>query len=160
MLMLPRLSALDESLSVGVYLCTAPTDMRKGFDSLAALVTEPLGRDPLSGDLFLFLSRSKDRIKGLLWQPDGFSLWYKRLEEGTYRLPAYPPGQTSVTLKAGQDAPAAPAGRTAQAGLRAAGRPHRSGPDHAGVRRPAGNSSLPVPNRSLAQLRSSEDLKH
>ena len=102
MLMLPRLSALDESLSVGVYLCTAPTDMRKGFDSLAALVTEHLGRDPLSGDLFLFLSRSKDRIKGLLWQPDGFSLWYKRLEEGTYRLPTYPPGQTSVTLKASE----------------------------------------------------------
>jgi transposase len=85
-----------------VYLCTAPTDMRKGFDSLAALVTEHLGRDPLSGDFFLFISRSKDRIKGLLWQPDGFSLWYKRLEEGTYRLPAYPPGQTSVTLKASE----------------------------------------------------------
>ena len=79
-----------------------PTDMRKGFDSLAALVTEHLGRDPLSGDLFLFLSRSQDRIKGLLWQADGFSLWYKRLEEGTYRLPAYPPGQTSVTLKASE----------------------------------------------------------
>lgn len=102
MLMLPSLAALDHSLAVGVYLCTAPTDMRKGFDSLAALVTGYLGRDPLSGDLFLFLSRSKDRIKGLLWQPDGFSLWYKRLEEGTYRLPAYPPGQTSVTLKASE----------------------------------------------------------
>lgn len=102
MLMLPRLSALDESLSVGVYLCTVPTDMRKGFDSLAALVTESLGRDPLSGDLFLFVSRSKDRIKALLWQPDGFALWYKRLEEGTYRLPACPPGQTSLTLKASE----------------------------------------------------------
>jgi transposase len=102
MLMLPRLSALDESLSMGVYLCTTPTDMRKGFDSLASLVTEHLGRDPLSGDLFLFLSRSKDRIKGLLWQSDGFSLWYKRLEEGTYRLPAYPAGQASVTLKASE----------------------------------------------------------
>lgn len=102
MLMLPRLSALDESLTMGVYLCTGPTDMRKGFDSLASLVTEHLGRDPLSGDLFLFLSRSKDRIKGLLWQSDGFSLWYKRLEEGTYRLPAYPAGQASVTLKASE----------------------------------------------------------
>jgi transposase len=102
MLMLPSLSALDKSLSVGVYLCTAPTDMRKGFDSLAALVQEHLGRDPLSGDLFLFLSRGRDRIKGLLWQPDGFAIWYKRLEEGTYRLPAYPPGQTSVTLKASE----------------------------------------------------------
>lgn len=102
MLMLPRLSSLDESLTVGVYLCTAPTDMRKGFDSLAALVTEHLGRDPLSGDLFLFLSRGRDRIKGLLWQEDGFTIWYRRLEAGTYRLPAYPPGQTSVTLKASE----------------------------------------------------------
>lgn len=102
MLMLPRLSALDESLSVGVYLCTAPTDMRKGFDSLAALVSQHLGRDPLSGDLFLFLSRSKDRIKALLWEADGFTIWYRRLEAGTYRLPACPPGATGVTLKASE----------------------------------------------------------
>jgi transposase len=102
MLMLPRLSALDASLTVGVYLCTAPTDMRKGFDTLAALVSEHLGRDPLSGDLFLFLSRGRDRIKALLWEADGFTIWYRRLEAGTYRLPAYPPGQTSVTLKASE----------------------------------------------------------
>jgi transposase len=102
MLMLPSLAALDQSLAVGVYLCTAPTDMRKGFDSLAALVRQHLGRDPLSGDLFLFLSRGRDRIKGLLWQADGFAIWYKRLEAGTYRLPPYPPGQTSVTLKASE----------------------------------------------------------
>jgi transposase len=102
MLMLPSLSALDQSLTVGVYLCTAPTDMRKGFDSLAALVTEQLGRDPLSGDLFLFLSRGRDRLKALVWQPDGFALWYKRLEVGVYRLPIHEPGQTSVTLKASE----------------------------------------------------------
>jgi transposase len=102
MLMLPSLAALDQSLAVGVYLCTAPTDMRKGFDSLAALVSQHLGRDPLSGDLFLFVSRGRDRIKGLLWQADGFAIWYKRLEEGTYRLPAYAAGQTSVTLKASE----------------------------------------------------------
>jgi transposase len=102
MLMLPSLAALDQSLAVGVYLCTAPTDMRKGFDSLAALVTEHLGCDPLSGDLFLFISRGRDRIKGLLWQADGFAIWYKRLEEGTYRLPAHAVGQTCVTLKASE----------------------------------------------------------
>lgn len=102
MLMLPSLSALDKSLTVGVYLCTAPTDMRKGFDSLAALVKEHLQGDPLSGDLYLFISRGRDRIKALLWQPDGFALWYKRLEAGTYRLPACPPGQTTVTLKASE----------------------------------------------------------
>ena len=102
MLMLPSLASLDQSLAVGVYLCTAPTDMRKGFDSLAALVTEHLDRDPLSGDLFLFVSRGRDRIKGLVWQPDGFAIWYKRLESGTYRLPAHTPGATSVTLKASE----------------------------------------------------------
>lgn len=102
MLMLPRLSALDQSLSVGVYLCTTPTDMRKGFDSLASLVSQHLGRDPLSGDLFLFLSRGRDRIKGLLWQEDGYAIWYKRLETGSYRLPAVAPGTTGVTLKASE----------------------------------------------------------
>jgi len=102
MLTFPSLGAMDRSLTVAVYLCLAPTDMRKGFDTLAALVQEHLGRDPLSGDLFLFLSRGKDRLKALVWEPDGFLLFYKRLEEGTYRLPAHPPGQTSVTLKASE----------------------------------------------------------
>jgi len=76
--------------------------MRKGFDTLAALVTEHLGRDPLSGDLFLFLSRGKDRLKALVWESDGFLLWYKRLEEGTYRLPPHEPGNKAVTLKASE----------------------------------------------------------
>jgi len=76
--------------------------MRKGFDTLAALVQEHLGRDPLSGDLFLFLSRGKDRLKALAWEPDGFALWYKRLEEGTYRLPPHEPGSKGVTLRASE----------------------------------------------------------
>jgi transposase len=100
MLTFPSLTALDQSLRVGIYLCTTPTDMRKGFDTLAALVRDHLGRDPLSGDVFLFLSRGKDRLKALAWESDGFSLWYKRLEEGTYRLPPHEPGTTGVTLKA------------------------------------------------------------
>jgi transposase len=102
MLTFPSLGALDQSLRVGVYLCTAPTDMRKGFDTLAALVRDHLGRDPLSGDLFLFLSRGKDRLKALTWESDGFALFYKRLEEGTYRLPPHEPGATGVTLKASE----------------------------------------------------------
>jgi transposase len=102
MLTFPSLAAMDQSLRVGVYLCTTPTDMRKGFDSLAALVKDHLGRDPLSGDLFLFLSRGRDRLKALAWESDGFSLWYKRLEEGTYRLPPHEPGTKGVTLKASE----------------------------------------------------------
>ena len=102
MLTFPSLTTLDQSLPVGIYLCTTPTDMRKGFDTLAALVKDHLGRDPLSGDLFLFLSRGKDRLKALAWEPDGFALYYKRLEEGTYRLPPHAPGTTGVTLKASE----------------------------------------------------------
>ena len=102
MLTFPSLGAMDRSLTVGVYLCTDPTDMRKGFDTLAALVHEHLGRDPFSGDLFLFLSRDKDRLKALAWESDGFVLWYKRLEEGTYRLPPHPPGSKGVTLRASE----------------------------------------------------------
>ena len=102
MLTFPTLGALDQSLTVGVYLCTAPTDMRKGFDTLAVQVREHLGRDPLSGDLFLFLSRGKDRLKALLWESDGFLLCYKRLEVGAYRLPPHPPGSPGVTLKASE----------------------------------------------------------
>lgn len=88
MLNLPSLGELDAGLGVRIYLCTAPTDMRKGFDSLAALVREALGHDPLSGHLFLFIGRHKDRIKILYWDKDGFAIWYKRLEEGTFRLPS------------------------------------------------------------------------
>ena len=102
MLTFPSLGTLDQSLHVGVYLCTTPTDMRKGFDTLAALVREHLGRDPLSGDLFLFLSRGKDRLKALVWEKDGFALWHKRLEEGTYRLPPHPPDSKGVTLRASE----------------------------------------------------------
>jgi transposase len=76
--------------------------MRKGFDSLAALVRESLGQDPLTGHLFLFVGRHKDRLKLLYWDKDGFALWYKRLEEGTFRLPAAKKVGASVELKASE----------------------------------------------------------
>ena len=99
MLKLPDLRELDRGLSNRVFLSTAPADMRKGFDSLAALVREYLGHDPLSGHLFLFVSRGRDRIKILYWDADGFALWYKRLEEGTFRLPARPAAQASAEMR-------------------------------------------------------------
>jgi transposase len=78
---------LSLSLPGRVFLCTLPTDMRKSFDSLAGLVEQQLGHDPLAGDLFVFRSRRGDRIKLLYWDSDGLAIWYKRLEEGTFVLP-------------------------------------------------------------------------
>jgi transposase len=71
--------------AVRVFLCTKPTDMRRGFDGLQGMVREYLGQDPLSGHLFLFLNRRRDRIKILLWERDGWVIWYKRLEAGTFQ---------------------------------------------------------------------------
>lgn len=71
-----------------IFLCTQPVDMRKGFDSLAALVRTELGDDPVSGHLFVFKSRRGNRLKLLWWDRDGLVLYYKRLEEGTFRFPA------------------------------------------------------------------------
>jgi len=73
---------------VRIYVSTQPTDMRKGFDSLAAVVRDWLGHDPLSGHLFVFRSRRGDRVKLLWWDRDGLALFYKRLERGVFRFPA------------------------------------------------------------------------
>jgi transposase len=102
MLKLPNLGELDQSLGARIYLCTAPVDMRKGFDSLAGLVRESFGHDPLSGHLFLFISRPRDRLKLLYWDGDGYALWYKRLEAGTFRVPAVKDDRRSVELKASE----------------------------------------------------------
>jgi transposase len=79
---------LSLSLPGRIFVCTLPTDMRKSFDSLAALVQTHLSQDALSGDLFVFRSRRGDRIKLLYWDEDGYALFYKRLEVGTFVLPA------------------------------------------------------------------------
>ena len=102
MLRLPSLGELDRGIGVKIYLCTSPTDMRKGFDTLAALVKDFLGYDPLSGHLFLFIGRAKDRLKILYWDADGFALWYKRLEEGTFRTPRVSCDAAGVELKASE----------------------------------------------------------
>jgi transposase len=75
------------SAAVRVYLAKEPADMRKSFDGLAALASGALGLDPLSGDLFVFVNKRRDRIKILYWDRDGLAVWAKRLERGTYRVP-------------------------------------------------------------------------
>ncbi len=75
---------LSLSGSVRVIAYAAPADMRKGFDTLSALIREHLGRDPLSGDLYLFVSRNRIRAKVLAWDGTGACLYTKRLEEGRF----------------------------------------------------------------------------
>lgn len=69
------------------YYYSTPTDMRKGFDGLCGLVQTELGRRPVSGEVFIFVGRSRDKIKLLHWEEGGFVLYYKRLERGTFELP-------------------------------------------------------------------------
>src|ERR1700730_1280796 len=80
--------------SVRVYLCAAACDMRKSFDGLHALVTQSMQLDAFAGHLFVFANRRRDRIKILYWDRDGFAVWAKRLEEGTYAMPF---GDTGVS---------------------------------------------------------------
>jgi transposase len=73
--------------SVRVYLCTAPCDMRRSFDGWQALAGSVLQLDAFAGHLFVFANRRRDRVKILYWDRDGFAVWAKRLEEGTYAMP-------------------------------------------------------------------------
>jgi transposase len=73
--------------SVRVYLCLTACDMRKSFDGLHALVREHMELDAFAGHLFVFTSRRRDRVRILYWDRDGFAVWSKRLEEGTYAVP-------------------------------------------------------------------------
>ena len=70
-----------------IFLAVVPTDMRKNHDGLAALVEHVLKANPLSGHLFVFRNKRADRVKLLYWDGDGYALWYKRLEKGTFRFP-------------------------------------------------------------------------
>ena len=94
MLMLPS--------SVRIYLSKAPTDMRKGHDGLAALVTNELKGDLFSGHLFVFISKRRDRVKVLGWHRGGLMLWYKRLEKGRFKFPKVDIETQSVEMDSGQ----------------------------------------------------------
>jgi transposase len=88
---------LTLGLSGRIWVCVEPVDGRKSFDGLAAVVTTQLGRDPLSGDLFVFKNHRGDRLKILAWQGDGFALYLRRLERGTFAFPHARTAEVSVT---------------------------------------------------------------
>jgi transposase len=102
MIGLPSLHTLDHAQIARIWLATETTDMRCGFDRLAERVRVVIGQDPLSGHLFVFRSRRGDRLKILLWDRDGFVLWYKRLEAGVFKLPRIQEGQRSLELRASE----------------------------------------------------------
>lgn len=102
MIGLPSLTQLDRSTSTRIWLCIAPTDMRRGFDRLAEQARQVTRQDPQSGHLFVFRSRGGDRLKVLYFDKDGYALWYKRLEEGTFKLPRLEATQQSVELRASE----------------------------------------------------------
>lgn len=81
------------------FLYGPAADMRKSFDGLCALVSSQMKRDLLSGDVFIFVNRGRDRIKLLVWDRSGFVIWYKRLEEGTFELPLFAGGVKDAELR-------------------------------------------------------------
>ena len=102
MIGLPSLAQLDDQAPTRIWLAAAPADMRCGFDRLAELAKSVTNQDPLSRHLFLFRSRGGDRLKLLYWDRDGYVLWYKRLEEGTFKLPRISEGAASIELRASE----------------------------------------------------------
>jgi transposase len=83
-----------------VYLCVAPTDLRKSYDTLAAVVRDHLRGDPLSGSWFVFRGKRGDRLKILYWDGDGYAIWQKRLEQGTFEFPTATAGASGVEVRA------------------------------------------------------------
>lgn len=84
------------------FLYTLSTDMRKGFDALCGTVYNEMKLDPLNGDLYIFINRSCNQIKMLHWQGDGFAVYYKRLEKGTYEIPVSEINSTNINIPAEQ----------------------------------------------------------
>jgi len=85
-LLLRDMLALSTQQRYFVY--SGITDMRKGFNGLAGMVRNHLGKDPLSGDVFVFFNRTRTHVKLLCWDQDGYALYYKRLERGSFELPS------------------------------------------------------------------------
>jgi transposase len=78
---------LTVPLTGRLYLCVVPIDMRRSFDGLAEMARKFIGQDPMSGDLFVFRNKEESKVKILFWDRDGYVIYYKRLEKGTFKIP-------------------------------------------------------------------------
>ncbi len=83
---------------VRIFLCMTPTKMNYSFDTLMGLAQTVFDQDPLSGHLFLFFNRDRNRVKILFWDQDGFCIWYKRLEAGTFQFPEAASSEQGIEL--------------------------------------------------------------
>lgn len=90
---------LTISAQTQIYIVLRATDMRKGFDGLCGLVIQHLEKDPLCGALYLFINKRRDRMKVLYWDGDGLAIWYRRLEQGTFRLPKVNQETTCIEIR-------------------------------------------------------------
>ena len=86
--------------SVRVYLAAEPVDLRRGHDGLVAIVRSTWRLDPFGGHLYVFLGRRLDRVKILVWDRNGFVLYYKRLSQGRFRMPKLASGAAHVQMDA------------------------------------------------------------
>jgi transposase len=82
--------------AIKVYLCTVPCDMRRSFDGLSMMAEYIIRCNPFSGHLLVFCNRRSDRVKILYWDRDGWVIWYKRLEAGTFQFPFAETGRKEI----------------------------------------------------------------
>lgn len=93
---------LHLSAACRYFLYTGYTDMRKGFDSLCGIVSSRMNQNALNGAVFIFFNKKHNQVKLLLWEGDGFSMYYKRLEQGTYEMAAADSNTASLSVTAPQ----------------------------------------------------------
>lgn len=79
-----------------MFVCVKPADMRLSFDRLAQMAEQIVCQNPFSGHLFLFRNKNGDKLKILYWDRDGYAIWYKRLEQGTFHFPAFHCDDTEI----------------------------------------------------------------
>lgn len=83
--------------SMKIYLYTPPTDMRKSIDTLCIMISDVLKMNPADGHLFLFRSKSGNKLKALYYEQNCFTLWYRRLEKGKFVFPKNAQGSIEMT---------------------------------------------------------------